>query len=90
LSSPGFADVREIWFKLLADARKVGVNQIRLDVVTHSNGVETECVHCGLYREVVKVDEGEVGVQSGTIVAPSANVYGLSQCNGSFSNELLP
>lgn len=89
-SSPGFTYVREIQFELLADARKVGVNRIGLDVMTHPNGVETECVCCGLYREVVKTDEGEVGVQSGTVVVPSANVYGLSQCNGLFSNEPLP
>ena len=57
--------------------------------MTHPNSVETECVHCGLYRVVVKTDEGEVGVESGTVIVPSASVYGLSQCNGLFLNEPL-
>ena len=48
----------KVGFKLLADARKVSVNQVRFDVVTHVNSVEAECVHSGLYWEVVKADKG--------------------------------
>lgn len=88
-SLPCLANAREVGFKLLADAREIGVDRVRLDMVTHVDGVEAESVWGGVYRHVVKADEGEVGVQGGTIVVPGTNINGLSQCDCSFSDEPL-
>ena len=55
-SLPGFMNVREIRLQLLADARKVCVDRIQFNVVTHPDGVKAECVSCRFYGEVVKAD----------------------------------
>lgn len=82
-------NVREIGFKLLADAREVGVDRVRLDIVAHVGGVEAESIWCGLYRHVMKVDKGQVGVQGRTIVVPGADINGLSQHDCLFFDQLL-
>ena len=50
-------DMSEIKFELLTDARKVHVNGVRFDVVTHVDSGAAEGVHGRLYWKIVEVYE---------------------------------
>jgi len=82
-------DVWEVGFELLANPQEVGVYRVRLDVVAHIDCEEAEGVRCGFNRHIVHANEGKVGVQSGSVVLPSADIDHLPESNCSFSYQML-
>jgi hypothetical protein len=58
----------EVSFKLVADAREVGINGVWLDMVGHEDDIEAEGVFCGIDGAVVEFAEGYVGVECRGVV----------------------
>ena len=59
-------------------------------MVAHIDCEEAEGVGCGFNRHVVHANEGKVGVQSRSIVLPSADVDCLPESDCLFSYQMLP
>jgi hypothetical protein len=52
--------VREIPFKIIADPRKVVVDRLRIDVMTHENSEKTQCFGSGVDGSVMEMTESEI------------------------------
>ena len=59
-------------------------------MVAHIDSEEAEGVGCGFHRHVVHANEGKVGVQSRSVVLPSADIDCLFESDCSFSYQALP
>ena len=56
-------DIRMKQFKLIANAREVGVYRSGLDVVCHIDGVEAESIGGWIDGEVIRPVEGKVEIE---------------------------